>query len=349
MRRRLALVVALATMVGGLAACGSGDADAETPGTTAERFVVYSARDKKVTDFVVEQFVAKHPEYNGKVEVLNMGAQEVLERTRAEKANPQGSVWWGGTQQGLSAGAAEDLLEAWQPSFASTMDARYKDAQGRWFGEILLPEVIMYNNKAIPADQAPKDWDDLIAPQWKDKVIIRDVAASGTMRSIYSAMIQRLSADGSNPEPGYEWLRKLDANTVEYAANPTDLYVKMSREKGVLSAWNLQDILLQSEQSNMPFGYVMPASGAPVLVDGVAVIKGGNSAGAKAFLEFLFDGTLRANLAKDFFQIPAVPIAEQPEWLANLGLKPMEVDWDVIAKNETDWINHWNAQIKNKG
>ncbi|GIF72979.1 extracellular solute-binding protein [Asanoa siamensis] len=350
MRRRLALAVAFATLVGGLTACGSGDEGAETPGgTTAESFVVYSARDKKVTDFVVEQFVAKNPEYKGKVEVLNMGAQEVLERTRAEKANPQGSVWWGGTQQGLSTGANEDLLEAWQPSFAGTMDARYKDAQGRWFGEILLPEVIMYNNKAIPADQAPKDWDDLIAPQWKDKVIIRDVPASGTMRSIYSAMIQRLSPDGSNPQPGYDWLKKLDANTVEYAANPTDLYVKMSREQGVLSAWNLQDILLQSERSKMPFGYVMPASGAPVLVDGVAIIKGGNSEGAKKFLEFLFDGTLRANLAKDFFQIPAVPIAEQPEWLANLGLKPMDVDWDVIAKNETDWINHWNAEIKNKG
>jgi hypothetical protein len=44
-----------------------------------------------------------------------------------------------------------------------------------------------------------------------------------------------------------------------------------------------------------------------------------------------------------------VQISEQPEWLANLGLKPMNVDWDVIAKYETEWINHWNAEIKNKG
>lgn len=355
MRRRVALTLALGTLVAGLAGCGSGDDDSPaasasgTPAKKAEKFVVYSARDKKVTDFVVGQFEAKYPEYKGKVEVLNMGAQEVLERTRAEKANPQGSVWWGGTQQGLSAGAGEGLLEAWQPSFAAQMDARYKDAQGRWFGEILLPEVIMYNNKAIPADQAPKDWDDLLDPKWKDKIIIRDVAASGTMRSIYASMIQRLSKDGSNPQPGYDWLRKLDANTGEYAANPTDLYVKMSREQGVVSAWNLQDILLQSEQSKMPFGYVMPASGAPVLVDGVAVIKGGNTDGAKTFIEFLFDTALRANLAKDFFQIPAVPISEQPQWLANLNLKPMDVDWDVIAKNETQWITHWNAEIKNKG
>jgi iron(III) transport system substrate-binding protein len=350
MKRRLALTAALGMLAAGLAACGGGN-EPETPstGAPAEKFVIYSARDKKVTDFVVEKFTAKYPEYKGKVEVLNMGAQEVLERARAEKTNPQGSVWWGGTQQGLTSGANEGLLEAWQPAFAGQMDARYKDAQGRWFGEILLPEVIMYNNKVVQPDQAPKDWDDLLLPQWKDKIIIRDVPASGTMRSIYASMIQRLSKDGSNPQPGYDWLRKLDANTVEYAANPADLYLKMSRGQGVLSAWNLQDILLQANQSNMPFGYVMPTSGAPVLVDGVALIKGGNNTGGKLFLEFLFDGGLRGELAKDFFQIPAIPITQQPDWLAKLNLKPMDVDWAVIGQKETEWINYWNAQIKNKG
>lgn len=349
MRRPWAMAIALGAMLAVTAGCGGDDGDSGSSGTTpVENIVIYSARDKSVTDYVVEQFTAKYPEYSGKVEVLNMGAQEVLERLRAEKANPQASVWWGGTQQGLAAGAAEDLLEAWQPSFASKIDARFKDAQGRWYGEILLPEVIMYNNKALSPEEAPKDWDDLIDPKWKNKIIIRDVAASGTMRSIYCAMIQRFSADGSNPQPGYDWLRKLDANTVEYAANPTDLYLKMSREQGVVSAWNLQDILLQANE-NMPFGYVMPASGAPVLVDGVAAVKGGNTTGAQKFIEFLFDDTLRATLAKDYFQIPAVEIAEKPEWLAKLDLKPMDVDWDVIGKNETAWINHWNAEIKNKG
>ena len=82
----------------------------------------------------------------------------------------------------------------------------------------------------------------------------------------------------------------------------------------------------------MPFGYVMPASGAPVLVDGLAAVKGGNSAGAQKFIEFLFDDTLRADLAKDYFQIPAVEIAQQPEWLAQLNLKPLDVNWDISAR-----------------
>ncbi|MEU6020390.1 extracellular solute-binding protein [Micromonospora sp. NPDC047134] len=352
MRRPLAMAIAIGAMLAVTAGCGSSDNNEGEAGASgapsAEKLVIYSARDKSVTDFVVEQFTTKNPEYKGKVEVLNMGAQEVLERVRAEKANPQASVWWGGTQQGLSAGAAEDLLAPWQPTFAAKMDERYKDAQGRWFGEILLPEVIMYNNKALTPQTAPQDWDDLIDPKWKDKIIIRDVAASGTMRSIYASMIQRLSPDGSNPQPGYDWLLKLDTNTVEYAANPADLYLKMSREQGVVSAWNLQDILLQANEG-MPFGYIMPTAGAPVLVDGVAAIKGGNTAGAQKFLEFLFDDSLRATLAKDYFQIPAVEIAEKPEWLAQLDLRPMDVDWDVIGQKETEWITHWNAEIKDKG
>ncbi|MFG2059228.1 extracellular solute-binding protein [Micromonospora sp. NPDC048930] len=347
MRRRLLLAGALAAVLAAGTACGGGANDAATGST--EKLTIYTARDKKVADFVVDKFTAKYPEYKGKVEVLNLGAQEILERVRAEKANPQADVWWGGTQQGLAAGASEDLLAAWQPSFAGKMDAKYKDPEGRWFGEILLPEVIMYNNKALTPEQAPKDWDDLLKPEWKDKIIIRDVAASGTMRSIYASMIQRQSPDGSNPQPGYDWLKKLDANTGAYAANPTDLYLKMSRQQGVLSAWNLQDILLQANQSNMPFGYVMPASGAPVLVDGLATVKGGNTAGAQKFIEFLFDDSLRADLAKDYYQIPAVDIAQKPEWLTQLNLKPLDVNWDVVGKHETEWINHWNSQIKNKG
>ncbi|WP_329101025.1 extracellular solute-binding protein [Micromonospora sp. NBC_01699] len=348
MRRRLVLAGTLAAVLAAGTACG-GAADDSAASASVDKLVIYTARDKKVTDYVVEQFTGKFPEYKGKVEVLNLGAQEILERVRAEKANPQADVWWGGTQQGLATGASEDLLAAWQPTFAEKMDAQYRDADGRWFGEILLPEVIMYNNKALTAEQAPKDWDDLLAPQWKDKVIIRDVAASGTMRSIYASMIQRLSKDGSDPQPGYDWLRKLDANTGAYAANPADLYLKLSRQQGTLSAWNLQDILLQADQSNMPFGYVIPASGAPILVDGLAAIKGDNTTGAQKFIEYLFDDKLRADLARDYYQIPAVEIADQPEWLAQLDLKPMDVDWNVIAKNETEWINHWNAQIKNKG
>ena len=122
MKRRLLLAGALATVLAAGTACAGGGDDT-AGGASAEKLTIYTARDKKVSTFVVDKFTAKYPEYKGKVEVLNLGAQEILERVRAEKANPQADVWWGGTQQGLAAGASEDLLAGWQPSFAGKMDA----------------------------------------------------------------------------------------------------------------------------------------------------------------------------------------------------------------------------------
>ncbi|MFO7173112.1 MAG: extracellular solute-binding protein [Bacillota bacterium] len=352
-----ALAVAIAGC-GGQGAAPQGGSDAQAPagggeqsgGQEEERLVIYTARDKSVVDFVVPRFEEAHPEYKGKVEVLTMGAQEILERVRAEKANPQADVWWGGTQQALSQAAKEGLLAAVKPSFADQVPAEYKDPNGYWYGEILLPEVIMYNTDALSPEEAPQDWDDLLDPKWKGKIIIRAVPASGTMRTIYAAMIYRFYEQDGKPDRGFEWLKKLDANTKEYAANPTDLYLKLARQEGLLSLWNLQDILIQKEQKNMPFGYVVPKSGAPILVDGVAVVQGAkHPRAAEKFLEFLFSQELRTALATEYYQIPTIPLDQEPEWLRGLELKAMELDWDVMAANEKDWIQYWDQNIKGKG
>jgi iron(III) transport system substrate-binding protein len=316
------------------------------------QLVVYTARDKSIFDYVVAQFEARYPQFRGNVQVLNMGAQEVFERVRAERANPQGDIWWGGTQQAFSLAAREGLLEPVRLAAAQRIPANYRDRNNRWYGEILLPEVIMTNSQAVPAAQAPRDWDDLLEARWKGKIIIRAVAPSGTMRTIYTAMIARFYRQDNRPDRGYEWLRKLDANTKEYAANPTTLYLKLARQEGILSLWNLQDILIQRDRSNMPFGFVMPTSGAPILVDGVGMIRNTKRAqAAELFLNFLFEPAIRTELADKYYQIPTVPLqgGRSPQWLREITMKPMDLPWDLMAEKEREWIEYWDQNIKGKG
>jgi len=352
-----------------LTACGGGaankPAENNTPApaeqkpaeqTPAEenRLVIYTGRDKTIVDFVVPKFEEKYPEYKGQVEVLTMGAQQIMERVRAEKENPQGDIWWGGTQQALSLAVNEGLLAKIEPAWAAKIADGNKEKDGHWYGEILLPEVIMYNSDMLKKEEVPQDWDDLIDPKWDDQILIRAVPASGTMRTIYTALIDRFHKEDKNTDRGYEWLQKLDANTKEYTADPTTLYLKMARQEGSLSLWNLQDILIQKLSKNMPFDYVVPKSGAPILVDGVAVVEGAkHPQAAGKFLEVLFSAEVQGQLAKDFYQIPTLQMdaAEKPEWLAELEpqLKPMDLEWDVMAANEKAWIEYWDQNIKGKG
>jgi iron(III) transport system substrate-binding protein len=174
---------------------------------------IYTARDKGLATDVVADFEKANPAYAGKVQVLTLGAQEALERIKAEKANPQGDIWWGGTQQQMQQAAAEQVLAAAPKAVVDAVPAAQRDPEGLWVGEMKLAEVIFYNKEMLSADQAPKDWDDLIDPAMKDKIAIRDVLASGTMRSIFASMVDRKFDAAGSPDAGYEWLKKLDANT----------------------------------------------------------------------------------------------------------------------------------------
>jgi iron(III) transport system substrate-binding protein len=346
--RREFTILALGTLA---AACRGAQSQSEGDGG-AERLTIYTARDKAAVAYVVGQFVERFPAYNGRVNVVTLSAQDALTRLRAEKANPQAGFLWGGTQQGLEQAAREQLLAPSQPAMANLIDPSRKDPQGRWFAEMLLPEVIVYNHDRLTSAQAPKDWDDLISPAFNRKIVIRDVMASGTMRTIFSSMIYRHYAETGSPAAGYEWLRQLDVNTVNYAANPDDMYFKLDRGVGTVTLWNLQDVLIQSRRHRRPWSYVMPASGAPVLLDGVGVVNNPKSMKAASdFLNFLLQPQLQLTLARDYYQIPAIPLGDagRPEWLAQLSIKEMPIDWGVLSAKQTEWMAYWSQHIQGSG
>lgn len=313
------------------------------------KLVIYTGRDEEMVQNVIDQFNEKYPDIE--VEFLTMGAQQILERLRGEKANPQADFWWGGTQSALIVGANEDLLHAWQPSFIDAIDTAHKDVDGRWFGEMLLPEVIMINSDLLTKETGPQDWDDLLDPKWKDQILIRGVLASGTMRTIYSSMIVRQGAD--SPDKGYEWLLQLDANTKEYTQDPNALYLKLTRQEGSVSLWNLQDILLKKYTTDYPFDYIYPKSGAPILVDGVAVVNNAeNLENAKLFVEFLFEKEMVTQLANDYYQIPTrsdIDKGSMPEWYQELDLKTFDIDWQLMSDKEAEWMEYWDNNIKGRG
>jgi iron(III) transport system substrate-binding protein len=130
------------------------------------------------------------------------------------------------------------------------------------------------------------------------------------------------------------------------------MYLKLDRGVGTVTLWNLQDALIQPLKNNRPWSFVIPTSGTPLLIDGVGVVNNPRSMqAAQDFMDFLLEPTLQAQLAKDYYQIPALKLADadKPEWLAKLDIKEMRIDWDLMTQKQTEWMEHWSQNVKGKG
>ena len=314
------------------------------------KLVIYSPHGKEMLSEFEKQFEATHPHTD--VQWLDMGSQEVFDRIKTEKNNPLSDLWWGAPATIFMRAEKLNLLEKYVPTWHERIPASSKSKQGMWFGTFLTPQVIAFNDKTLTSQNAPHDWNDLIASQWKDKVIIRNPMASGTMRVIYSAMIANSVKNTGNEIEGFEWLRKLDENTSSYAADPTQMYIKLSGTEAAVTLWNMPDIILQKTLYNYPFGYNFPSSGTVVLTDGIAIVKGTkNLDAAKEFYEFVTNEQALILQAEKFYRIPArtdITKDKLPKWISDANYKPMDLDWELISEKESEWMKKWDTEIKGK-
>jgi len=322
-----------------------------SPGGGKTPLVVYSPHGKEMLGEFERQFEAAYPGTD--VQWLDMGSQDAYDRIRTERDNPQADLWWGAPMTAFSRAEKEGLLEQYVPTWDSVEPPEFKSAQGYWYGTFITPEVIMYNTEMLAEADAPKDWDELLEPRWRDKILIRYPLASGTMRIIFSALIQRENARTGDSTAGFRWLQKLDANTKTYVADPTQLYLRVARQEAPLTVWDLPDVQLQVEANKYPFGYVIPASGTPLVTDCIAIVKGTRQPElARAFYEFVTSKENMVKQAAGFYRIPTrrdIPASDLPQWISGLTLRPMEVDWNSIALHEKEWMKTWDEQVKGSG
>lgn len=317
-------------------------------GSSEHQLLIYTPHGQDLLKDFVDRYKQVHPETD--VQFLDMGSREVLERVRAERNRPQADLWWGAAHSTFQQAAEEDLLAPYRPSWADVVPTAARDAQNRWYGTFETPEVIVYNSEAVAAADAPKDWDDVLDPKWHDKILIRSPNPSDSMRAIFGAMIWRFYKDTGSPDKGYDWLRRLDANVHEYTADGTLLVQKLVRREGLISLWDMPDVKLY-QGKGLPVAYNIPTSGTPVVIDAIALVRGGpHEDEARRFYEFVTTPESLAHAAQKYYRIPVrtdLDRRQLPEWM-NAPFTRMPLDWDLVRKQGNDWLRYWDTEIRGR-
>jgi len=314
--------------------------------------VLYSPHGRDLLSLLETEYESRHPDID--VRWLDMGSQEVYDRIRTEAANPQADIWFGGPDTIFARGAAEGLLQTHRPEWADALPERSRDPGNLYFGLYEAVPILVFNSDAVPDAEAPHDWQDLLDERWQGRLIIRDPLASGTMRTAFGLIIARSVAETNDTAAGFAWLRRLDAQTKEYVVNPALLFEKLTRQEGLVSIWELTDLLFL-QQRGVPLDYHFPSTGTPVIDDSIGIVAGArHPEEAKAFVDWVGSRETLLLTAAQAFRLPArtdFPAEDLPDWAqeARRQIIRADVDWDLMAERGAKWMSRWDREVRGRG
>ena len=321
---------------------GCSSPDSATESSDSNTVVIYSPHGPEMGKDYEKLFEAQYPHID--VQWLDMGSQDVYNRINAEKNRPACDIWWGGPSTMFMKATQQGLLAPYSPTWASGIGAGFKDPEGYWHGTYNTPIAILFNNRKYTRDTVPQTWNDLLTPEWNQKIVIRFPLPSGTMRTFIGSVMLREGSD----DAGIAWLKQLHASTVEYPKSPQLLFDKMKRNQELISVWIAPDAVLQRERNGYPFDFHIPKQ-APVLTEGIALIaQAPHRKSAELFYEFVTTQEALVHQAQAYSKMPTRQDIDKsllPEWMSTQEVDDMPIDWTVFAKNEQRWADRWKTEV----
>ena len=321
MRKKL-LLLALVFLAYGLVAGPPSAAAAET-------VTVYSSNMQALNDLSAAEF---EKATGIKVNMVRAPSGVAIKRMRAEKDNPQGDVFWGVSKVVLLSNM--DLLEPYKSVHYDLVPAEYRDPEFRWIGTNLQILVLMFNKNLMKPGEAPKKWNDLLDPKWKNKVAFPNPANSSFAFTAFTLMLHMY---GNNDAA---W-KKMETFLENVQVVEQSAMVPGALEKGEFHAGITQEyVAARYVAGGAKVGMNYPADGNAVQAEGAGVIKGSkHRKAAEKFVDFCNDKKFREAVFRDQFRRPArkdldfSKLAPIPP-LSKIPMMPGYVDTDYLKERD---------------
>lgn len=250
---------------------------------------------------------------------------EVLTKIEEEKGNPSADVWFGGTTDPYNEAASKGLLLPVEPKNASHLVGKqFKDANNNWFGIYRGILGFFWNTEELQRLklEPPKDWDDLLKPEYKGLVSFANPNTAGTGKLIVNTMVQL-----KGEKAAMDYFAKLDKNICQYTKSGSGPSKLVPTGEIVIGIGFLHDVVYQIVNNGYTnIGMTSPSSGTSYEIGATAIFKGAkNLDNAKKFIEFALSPDC-VNLAQDngSYQFLVIDNAKPVEVAIKNGLDKIE-------------------------
>lgn len=288
--------------------------------------------------------------YGIQVDYQRLSTGEVYTKIEEEAGKPSADVWFGGTTDPYNEAVTAGLLEPYAAQNASHLVSdSYKDADGNWYGIYKGILGFMVNKEELDrlGLEAPKDWDDLIKPEYKGLVGLSNPSTAGTAKLIINTMVQMKGHDEA-----MEYFKALDQNVYQYTKSGSGPSKMVGPGECVIAVGFLHDGITQILSGYDNIELVIPASGTSFEIGATAIFKGcQHENAAKLWIEYALSPDC-VNIAKEneSYQFLVLDNAEQPQEAIEFGLDPdnvIDYDFEDAKKNTATYVEDFFNAVTN--
>ena len=286
------------------------------------------------------------------VDMTRMSSGEIYARLRAEKENPRGDIWWGGTGDPHLQAAEEKLTEPYDsptlPKLRDWAQNQAKRSGMRTVGIYLGALGFGYNTEELARRKltAPACWADLIKPEFKGEVQMADPNSSGTAYTMLATIVQLMGE-----EPAFAYMKKLNANINEYPKAGAAPALAAGQGETLIGIAFQHDVL-QVLRRGRPLAVVSPCEGTGFEIGSMSLIHGARHMDeAKKYYEWALTPAAQG-MGPQFnsFQLPSNTATPVPDGAPDVN-KIKLIDYDFAkygsTAERTKLLSRWTTEVKN--
>ena len=279
-------------------------------------------------------WLREHP--GVKVAVIRTTGQVAYERLLQDLKNnaPQCDVFSATDISNMPALMKRQALANFTPPNASALASAFRDLgqDGYWYPNHSTLMLIIYNNKLVKPEEAPKSWTDLLDPRWKGRVAFGHPAFSGYVGT-WAVELRKLY--------GWDYFEKLARNKPRIGRSGNDPITLLNAGECVCGLGPLATALLTASKGN-PVAVQYPTDGSMLCIGPSAVLANApHPNAARLFMNWLLSAEC-AKVMADNFQTPVRQDAPAPVGAKPLSeVKLLRLTTEEIGKGVPEVIEQW--------
>lgn len=284
------------------------------------------------------------------VAMTRKSSGETYAQILAEKDNPKGDVWWGGTGDPHLQAAEEGLTEEYESPKLSELHpwaiSQYEASGGRTVGIYAGALGFGYNTELLAEKglAEPGCWADLVKPDYVGEVQMANPNSSGTAYTTLATVVQVMGEDAA-----FDWLRALHVNINQYTKSGSAPIKAAARGETTLGIVFQHDAVAQ-KVAGFPIKPMSPCEGTGYEIGSMSIIKDArNLDEAKQFYDFALTANIQEMAGSvGAYQVPSNMAAAPPPEAPKLeDIKLIDYDFKTYGSSDerTRLLAKWDSEV----